>query len=251
MQEQISQFKRIFNLKTYEARLYLAALNFSKANLTELAKKAGFPRTAAYSPLQCLLKQGFVSAVKIKKRTYYKAVEMNKLKLILERKRVDLENMIQSLDKKITVPERELSISYYQGVSGVEMAADIFLEEGQTKKAKSWESTKVNIREHGFHQLQEYINRRIKKGVRGEMIVSADAYHPVLKELLKKDKKELRKTIIVSPKKYPFCSAIAVFDDSVLIFTFGDTPFAVLIKNKDIATTFWSMHEMYWDRYMD
>jgi sugar-specific transcriptional regulator TrmB len=249
MQQQILDLKRIFNLKAYEAKLYLAALNFSRANLTELAKKAGIPRTAAYAPLQSLLKQGFVSAVKIKKRAYYSAVQPKELKHIMERKQADLDNMIEGLEKQISVPERELSINYYTGQSGIEMAADIFLESGRTKIAKSWETTDVNIREHRWHQLQEYISRRVKKGIKGEMIASADSENPVLKNMLARDQAELRTTIIVNSKKYPFRAAIAVFDDSVLIFTSGNDPFAILIKNKDIATTFFSMHEMFWDRY--
>lgn len=249
MDKEIKQLQNIFNLSKYEAKLYLAALNFEHANLTELAAKAGIPRTAGYEHLKSLLSHGFMATVKIKKRTYYRAVEPEKLKYILERKQVELKDMVTSLEKQINIPERKLAITYYSGRTGIEMAADIFLEEGRTKKAKSWETTEVNIKEHGMRQLQDYINRRVEKGVFGEMIVSSDAENPTLKDVLSRDRNELRKSVIVSPKKYPFRATMAVFDDTVMIFTSSDDPFAVLIKNKDIATTLWSIHEMFWDRY--
>lgn len=239
----------IFNLSKYEAKLYLESLNFEKANLTELAKKAGIPRTACYKHLNSLLEKGFLLSAKINKRNYYRGVEPEKLKYILNRRQVELDDMVSNLNKQIEIPERKLSISYFHGRHGIEMAADMFLEEGRTKKAKSWETTEVNIKEAGIHQLQNYISRRVDKNIFGEMIASADSDNKILKDILLRDKEELRKSIIVNPKKYPFKSAIAVFDDMALIFTFGSNPFAVLIKNKDIATTLWSIHEMFWDRY--
>lgn len=251
MKKEINQLQTIFGLSGYEAMLYLAALNFDQVNLSDLARKAGIPRTASYEPLKSILNQGFLVGVKIKKRTYYSAVKPEKLKYILERKKLELDNMITSLERKIDIPERKLAISYFSGRAGVEMAADIVLEEGRTKKALSWEATGLNIQEKGIRYLQNYIDRRVEKGIIGNMIVASDADNKVLKKLIARDKQELRKTIIVNSKKYPVKAAIMVFDDMVDIFTFGENPFAVVIKNKDIARTMQSIHEMFWDRYGD
>ena len=249
MEKQIEQLQRIFSLSKYEAKIYLAGLNFESANLTELAAKAGIPRTAVFEPIKRLLSQGFLSAVKIKKRTYYRAIEPVKLKYILKRKQVELDDLTASLEKQIEIPERKLAITYFEGVAGIEMASDILLEEARSKRAKSFEWIPETIKQHGKRQLQEYINRRVQKGIHGEMIVSADVSAQSLKDLLARDKEELRKSILVDHKKYPFRSSLAVLDDAVMIFTYGENPFAVLIRNKEIARTLWSIHEMFWDRY--
>lgn len=249
MEKEIQQLQNIFDLNKSEAKIYLESLNFDAVNLTDLSKKSGIPRTACYNHIKNLLKKRFLATIKIKKRTYYRGVEPDKLKYILDRKQLELADVVSSLKKQIDIPERKLAITYFYGRSGIEMAADIFLEEGRAKKAKSWEATEANIRESGISQLQNYINRRVEKGILGEMIVAGDPNDKMLKNILSRDYTELRESIIVNPKKYPFNSAIAVFDDMVLIITFGDNPFAVLIKNKNIASTFWSIHEMYWDRY--
>lgn len=249
MEKAVEQLNKVFNLSKYEARLYLSALNYEQVNLTDLARRANIPRTAAYEPLKSLLRQGFLSAVKLRKRTYYRALDPKQLKFILERRQTELSDMVANLEKQISIPERKLAITYYDGVDGVRVAADIFMDEARTKKGKSWENLDETVMMHGGAQLYEYIKKRVKKGIFGEMIAPADSKHPYIKDRLAHDKAELRKTILVNPKKYPLKASIGVIDDLVMIFTSGDNPFAVLIKNKDVATTMWSIHEMYWDRY--
>jgi len=129
--------------------------------------------------------------------------------------------MITSLEKQIDIPERKLSIKYFSGQTGIKIAADIVLEEGHTKKATSWETTDANIKKHSFEQVQDYVNRKFGKNFFGEIIVSSDPDNKLLKDILSRDKKEFRKSIIVNPKKYPFKSAMMVFDDMLLIFAGG------------------------------
>lgn len=249
MEKAIEQLKKIFQLSTYEAKLYLAALDFPETNLSSLANRAKIPRTAAYPPLQSLLKQSFLSAVKVKKRVYYRALEPKQLKFILERKQIELNDMVADLEQKISIPDRKLAISYFDGVEGVRIAADIFMDETKTKLGKSWEELGETARIYGNRQLSEYIKKRVKKGIYGEMITPANFKNPYIKEHLAHDKEELRKSILVSPDQYPIKASIAVADDMVLIYTLTDNPFAVLIKNQDVATTVWSIHNMIWDKY--
>ena len=102
------QLKRIFNLNTYEAKIYLAALNFESVNLTDLAKRAKLPRTAAYQPIQNLVKQGFLSITKIGKRKYYQALSPKELNYIFERKKVDPNTNVKliaadKMDQKVRI----------------------------------------------------------------------------------------------------------------------------------------------------
>lgn len=89
MERQIEQFKKVFGLNQYEAKLYLAALNFDSVNFSDLAKTAALPRTAAYHPVQNLINQGFLSIVKVGKRKFYHALIPKDLKYILERKKIN------------------------------------------------------------------------------------------------------------------------------------------------------------------
>lgn len=249
MEKQIEQLQKVFNLSIYEAKIYLAALNFDSANLSDLAKTANLPRTAAYQPILNLVNQGFLSITKIGKRKYYQALSPKDLRYILERKNVTLDEMISDLSKNISAPEKKLDIRYYAGVEGVQIASDIWLENAKTKLGKTFENVETTISQHGKIQTKAYINNRVQKNIKGRMIVSGTPDSPALKEVLKKDAEELRKSVIASPNTYPISASFAVLDDMVMIFTTRENPFAVLIKNKEVAASMNSIHDMVWDRF--
>lgn len=249
MHKNVSQLKKIFNLTAYEAQIYLAALNFEKANLSELAENAGIPRTAVYHPLQSLMKKGLIFSVKIKKRFYYQALNPNQLHYIFDRRKTELDSLVTELSQKINFPDKKLFVSYYAGTIGIETAADILLEETKGKIGKSFEESSSTINLHGEKQMLRYIERRVEKGIKGKMILSGNPDSSYVKRCLNKDHEELRKTILVSPNRYPFNASMAVFDDILMIVVADENPFAILVKNKKIADTFSSIHDMAWDRF--
>lgn len=249
MTKQLEQLKNIFGLSTYEAKLYLAALKFDNVSISDMSRFSKIPRTACYKPVEKLVKEAFLSPIKVKKRTYYRAISPRHLKYMLERKQVELNDMVSNLEKQISAPERKLAISYFDGLEGVSTGCSILFDEARSKKGKSWEDIDRTALQSGQHHLDESIRKRLKQGIFGEMITTSDLKDGYIDKLLSKDKEQLRKSILVSSKKYPFKSSIAVIDDMTLIITSGENPFAILIRNKDIATTMWSIHEMYWDRY--
>ncbi|MFA5188169.1 MAG: helix-turn-helix domain-containing protein [Patescibacteria group bacterium] len=249
MEKQIEQLKMVFNLHTYEARIYLAALNFESANLSDLAKTAKLPRTAAYQPIQNLVSQGFLSIIKIGKRKYYQALSPKDLHYILDRKNITLDEIISDLSKNISAPEKKLDIRYYSGIEGVQIAADIWLENAKTKLGKTFENVETTMAQHGKAQMSAYINKRVQKNIKGRMVVAGNPDSPTMKEVLKKDAEELRKSIVVSPNIYPIKASFAVLDDMVMIYTTRENPFAVLIKNKEVAESLNSIHDMVWDRF--
>lgn len=249
MDKNVSRLKKIFNLSEYEAQIYLAALNFENANLSELANSAGIPRTAAYHPLQSLMKKGMLFSLKIKKRFYYQAINPSQLHYIYDRRKAELDSLVAELSQKIDFPDKKLSVSYYAGTIGIETACDIFLEETKGKMGKSFEEVSSTVNLHGEEQMKGYIERRVKKGIKGKMIMSADPDSSYVKRRLGKDQEELRKTVLVSPNRYPLRSSIAVLDDQLMMVVADDNPFAVLIRNKKIADTFSSIHDMVWDRF--
>ncbi|MDD5340885.1 MAG: helix-turn-helix domain-containing protein [Patescibacteria group bacterium] len=249
MENQMEKLKKVFSLNNYEAKLYWAALNFESASLSDLAKGAGIPRTAAYRHVQNLVDKGFLLIFKLKKRKLYQALSPKQLRYLLERKMVTLEEITDDLVERISVPEKKLAISYYSGIEGVQIASDIWLENAKTKFGKSFENVEGTILQHGTKQVAQCINKRVSKGIGGRMIGSGQIDSPILKDVLRKDKAELRESIVVSHKIYPIKASFGVLDDMVIIFTTEENPFAVLIKNQDVADSVNSIHDMVWDRY--
>lgn len=219
------------------------------ASLTDLAKAAGIPRTAAYPPIQALLRRGLISAIKIGKRIRYRSLEPNRLQYILEQNRVALDEIISQLTKSITEPRGDFSVQYFQGIQGIQTAGEIFLREGGAKVWKIFEHPEHTLSQVGEAAYERFNQGRIQRKIRVQIIVSATATSLWTKQHLEKNKEELREIICISPNAYPIDASIAIGKELIYLFSVVGHPFAVLIKNPTLATTFSSIHAMVWDRY--
>lgn len=244
------ELKNALGISDYEARVYLAVLEFPGAVLTDVAKKADISRTAAYPPIQSLLRRGMLSEVKIGKRKHYHALDPTKLSGILERKKVDLQAVIGKFSEKVLMPNEKLSISYFLGTSGIANASDIFLEETKTKQWYTCEHPEYTLKTVGEAQIDDYTRRRVTRGIRARVILPADMGLSYIRKHLERDKEELRQTIVVSQNLYPIEASIAVTEGLILLIGALDDFFAVLIRSRTLAKTLMSMHTMIWDRYV-
>lgn len=237
------------NLSSYETKIYLAGLNFEQATLTDLAKRAGVPRTAAYPPLQSLLKKGLVSAIKIKKRIYYRSLSPQRLPYLLEQNKITLERAIDTLMQEITAPSGDFSVQYFSGAKGVQVAGEIFLNESKGKLWRTFEHPGHVLKQFGEASFDSFNKKRVAKRIFGRVIMTTDDESRWLKERLEKNKEELREVALVSPSAYPIEASVAIANDMILMFTVKGDIFATLIKNDVLARTFTSIHDMVWDRY--
>lgn len=249
MTETEKDIAQALNLSPYEAKIYLAGLNFREATLTDLAKRAGVPRTAAYPPLQSLLKKGLVSAIQIKKRIYYRSLPPQRLPYIFEQNKITLERAIDTLAQEITAPQGGFSVQYFAGAKGVQVAGEIFLNESKGKLWRTFEHPGHVLKQYGEASFDSFNKRRVAKKIFARVVMSAGEESHWLKERLEKNKEELREVVIVSPEAYPIEASMAVADDMILMFTAKGDIFATLIKNDLLAKTFASVHDMAWDRY--
>ncbi len=81
------------------------------------------------------------------------------------------------------------------------------------------------------------------------MIMPSTVRSEFVKKHLAQDAAEGRQTILISPQEYPLAASIAVSEERILLYTVHGDPFALYIKNRSIAQTLKSIHDMVWDRY--
>lgn len=239
----------VFHLTPYEAKIYTAATQLGLTNLTDISRAINISRTAAYVPIQGLLKRGMFSIVKIQKRNYYKAIDPEQLRYIYDQKKVDLEQAITELTKAISIPEHGLEIRHFPGVNGIITASNIFLEETKSKVIRTFDNPTLLPKISKLYQLDEQIERRVKKGIYLRMISSIPQIKPWMEKYIERNKKELRETVLMSPRLYPFESNITIDDSLVMIIHMKEKPFAILINNKELALTLSSIHDIIWGQY--
>jgi sugar-specific transcriptional regulator TrmB len=241
---------RSLGLSTYEAKLYVAGLGNIGRTIAELSRLAHIPRTAAYLPLKSLVEQGLATSIKKGRRLYYRSLEPQNLKNILHRRLVDLEEATAALAPTITSQSGDLSVRYYEGRDGLLSASDIFLQESpQGSTWKTFENPAGTVAATGLPQLKDYIGRRVDKKIDAKVILPGNLTGQWFEETNKRNAEELREVLMISPDQYPIDAVLAVGEDSVIVGVTKPTPFAVIIKNKSLAATLSSVHDIVWDRY--
>lgn len=219
-------------------------------SLTDLAKRARIPRTAAYRPIQSLIGAGFLLPLTIGKRTHYQAAPINQLSSILDRKKTALESLVPELSNVLTLVGNEIDVTYYPGVEGLSRASDIFLEETSTKIWKIFENPLHTLEVAGIAQTEQYVRRRVAKGIVARVVAPAEITNSAwLREKNAKNRDELREVILVSRRTYPLDASIVSNGQSVLILVVHDAIFAVFIRNVILSRTVASIHDMVWDRF--
>jgi sugar-specific transcriptional regulator TrmB len=239
----------IFNLTAYEARVFMALSQFDNANISEISRASAIPRTAIYASIKNLLEKGLISQVVLGKRKQYKALTPEELQSIFEWKKRDLSFVVAELSKKMTTSDEQFEVLFFPGKNGLNSTAEVFLKNSTSKIWRTFENSVVNQPSLEFYQLEDYIDRRVEKGIKAKVILTLNMMYPFLKERLSKDQKELRETILVPEKDFPFKVVIAIDDTSVMILSGEDHVFGAIIKNAAIAQTLGTIHEMIWNRY--
>jgi len=248
----ISQkLSKALGLSEYESRVYISLQNNGPMHVKNISKFTEIPRTAVYSPLLNLIKNGLVSESPLGKRKYYSAVPFENLKSVLEQKKILLDSVVSELErsKAISSNSSRLEVTFHAGVQGIKAAGLIFLNETKDKTWYSFENLSLVTDKVELDFENFYIRERVARGIKSKMILSGLDDSKTVRDILKNDKNQLRKTIILSPHEYPFDTTVVATRGLALLINPNENPFALLIRNANLANTFITMHECIWDRY--
>ena len=238
-------------LSEYESKIYISLQNNGPMHIKNISKFSDIPRTAVYSPLLSLIKDGLVSESVFGKRKYYSSVPFENLKSIFEHKKILLDDVVSELERSKTISSNssKLDLTFHAGIQGIKAAGLIFLNETKDKTWYSFENLSLVTDRVELDFENFYIKERVSRGIKSKMILSSIDESKTVRDILKNDINQLRKTIILSPHEYPFDTTVVATRGLALLINPNENPFALLIRNTNLANTFMTIHKCIWDRY--
>jgi len=244
----IEKFRQSLGISQNAAKIYFAALEHGGATLTELAREAGLVRTVMAKPLNELFDNGLISKRQEGKRVKYYPSNPQELPSLLEKKKQSLKELSRVLLQQISVPDQNMQVRWYSGITGIQLAIKEFFEKSrgdfrQFENADTYEFIGVTFG-------SEIVELRLKTKRKNKLIVIGTREKTGwYQERLARAKDELREVLLVSGEEYPFDANIAVSDNMTIIFEYKQKPFALLIENSLVARSIATIHQMVWDRY--
>jgi sugar-specific transcriptional regulator TrmB len=228
-----------------EVLIYLALLSLGKGTVTQISKKAGINRPTAYHILASLESKNLVKVSGKEPKQEYVSESPDQIEKLIDKKIKADEARIKEARK--IIPELKSihnvlnrpRVLFYEGKEGLERVYENTLT--STEEIRAYASVEdVNITLPNY--FPQYYKRRAKKNISIRAIFpdSGDA-----RELIKHDKDELRKTVLVPKDRFIFHPEINIYDDKVMIASWREK-LGVIIESQEIADAMKKIYELAW-----
>ena len=234
-----------------ESAVYLALLAVDSATVAEIAKKAEIQRTTSYEILDGLLQRGLVSKYKKHKKIYFSAGDPRRLISYLEREKEESIKKIEIQKSKVTEVMGEFlslleprstkpKVEFYEGEKGMREAyEDTLNADGEILAYANVETMHEGLPNF----FPEYYARRVEAGVKIKAVMPANA---VSLDRAKKDREELRESVILSDEQQTFSPEVNIYNNKMMIASWKEK-MAVIIESKELADLQRVIYKIVWD----
>jgi sugar-specific transcriptional regulator TrmB len=240
--EKIGMFVEL-GLRSQEAKVYLACLEIGQAPATQISENSGIQRTFVYDILDDLAEKGLVSLVEIGGIKKFSTLAIDKFRALQKAKLQKFDAIlpeIKALEK--TTGDRP-KVQFFEGVEGIKATFEDTL-----KTLDKGGEILAYVTAEGFYQnewkyAQDYIKRRVEKGISGRGIMQNSKEITIF---TKPAKEELRTFRLVPPDLFPFSNEINIYANKVAIMSLVGEQMSVIIESESVANTQRSIFELAW-----
>lgn len=220
-----------------EARVYVELLRIGSSLAKDISKVTNMHRTSVYSCLQRLHKKGLVSIANQDGKTYFEAVDPDKLLSLLKEREERLKHALPELRKlKETKFSAQHEVQYFKGKQGLKSVFDEILKEGERYIGWGPERKIESLLKYYFIH---YINARREKKIHAKLIYFENSRGM---DYTKSPLIQVR----YLPQMFYEPTALRVYGDNVAIILLEEEPLCILIRNKSIADSYRKHFNILW-----
>ncbi len=230
-----------FGLNEKQAKVYLAALEFGSAPVSQISQKAKIPRPTCYDVLESLREQGIASTFLKNKIRWFSVEDPRKVVSIARQKVKTLEQAMPELEALWGSASERPRVRFYQGKESIKQ---IYEEILQDKK----EILGLNSADNMFSAIGEYQLEFVKQRVRAKIptrVILRDT--PKARERQKLGPAELRQVKFIPPS-FCFRGCVLVFGSKIAYVSFTKDYVAILIESAELAAIQRVALEYIWEK---
>lgn len=240
-------------LRDGEIKIYNLLLEKGELSAGQIIQKTALKRGDCYNKIYALKKKELIEEFSKHKKKYFRLEHPNNMRDYLDIRTKNIEDTKRELDlflpdliSKFSFVSNKPGIRYFEGIDGIKQAyLDTLDEKTKQTGIKAIISPADPHPEIANWLKKIYVKKRVKSEIWADVIASESGLAASYK---KRDKKELRKTILVSEKKYPFKMEIDIYGGnrvSFISFT-KDEMAAFIIESKAVYQTMSAFFNLNW-----
>jgi len=230
-----------------EVKVYLTLLKLGQTTTGKIIQEAQISSGKIYEILNKLIAKGLASYIIKEKTKYFRAASPNRILDYLHEKETELKNKENELVKELPsllaiekIFKKPSEVSLFTGFRGIQTAILEALQ-GLREKDFVFAMGIISHKKEKYNLLwQRWHKERIKRKIFCKAIFS-DRNTKYYKKFKKMRRTELRVLESLTP------SAIDIMGDRTMIFTYGEEPSCLSVKNKEIAQSFKIFFETLWE----
>ncbi len=219
-----------------EAEVYSALLEIGPKTASTLARKTGLHRRLVYDITDRLIKKGIIGYIIENKKKIFHASNPKRILEILREKQEAVESIMPEM-VDLFHQEKDKSrheASFFKGIEGLKSIFEDQIQTGKEILILGASETAYELLEIYFHWFDK---KRIKAGIKTKIIFNKTD------KKLKIPLSEIR----FLPEKYSSNLAINIYKDRVAVILWKkEKPFAILIKDEEIAEGYKKHFELMW-----
>lgn len=220
--------------------VYLTALELGEATISEIAQKAGMPRTSCQTIIRELKQAGLLNFYAKRRRKYWIAENPEKLLIGLKEKEAALKEIMPQLQALRHDTGAKPTVKFYSGIAGIKLIFNDIIETKRHFVSLTSLEDALSLMGDEFH---DFIERRHKHFLRVSFLTHRS---PETEELKKRDNAELRHTRFL-PENFNLKNANFMYGDKVAIISLNrKMPVGIIIEDADIAKTQVAIFEFIW-----
>jgi sugar-specific transcriptional regulator TrmB len=216
-----------------ESKIFIALLEIGPVNAGAISRRAGLHRRVVYDSLEMLIQKGLVGYIISNNVRLYQASNPKKLLDNIKEKEQQINQVMPELLGLFSRTKEKEQTKFYKGKNGLKTVFEEQLEEKEIlilgASPNAWDFLQFY-----FHWFDK---RRVEKKVKVKAIFSKS------KTKFKIPLSEVK----YLPEKYSSPLAVNIYGEKVAIILWSkENPFAIVIKNKEIAEGYKSYFELMW-----
>ncbi len=250
--KKISKRLQDLGINEIESDIYLYLLETGPSSILEISKGTKIKRSTVHVNVETLKQKGIVTETTEGARRKIVAEPPERLRLILEEKKFEVEKLENSMDKliedmKSSIPQLEekidVKIKYYEGVEAVRKVYDEILESPEVRAYVNNNEITSTFPENE----SKFFEASTKRGVKiYDLMLDTQESRSFAKSFLKRAKNYNLKFF---PKDTKLNSMdYLIFGDSLALIQGGNNPSAVIIKNELLSENMRIIFDLLWGK---
>ncbi len=223
-----------------EVTIYITLLELGSSSAGTILEKSKLPNSTLHRDLNSLISRGLINYILEGKRKIYQATNPSNFLEFIEDKKRRFKEILPELEEKQKHTEEKESASVFRGIRGIREVYNIMINT-KGKEYNTFGGGPITSEIMGFTWWLNLHKRRVENKLPSRQVFD---------ESVKKGGKDISKNPLTKikylDKEFTQFQETVIVGNNVAIVVFSKNPYALLMKDENIANSYRKHFELLW-----